>query len=77
MNEKQVGKVGSTYLKLHGLCKAHITVGTFVLLISLTTAESVTSQAVEGVKLFMTLHTSMLFPPTSQGNTRDCLTLIW
>ena len=75
LNGKQLGtyKNSNRHLQVHGLSKAHATMGTLVLLVNLPTAESVTLQTVEGVKCFKTLCASVLLLFCHQRNTRFCL----
>ena len=75
LNGKQLCtyKNSNTHLQVHGLSKAHVTMGTFVLLVNLPTAESVTLQNVEDAKCFQKLCASVLLLFCHQPNTRFCL----
>ena len=66
-------KYSNTHLQLHGLNKAHVTMGTFVLLVNLPAAESVTRKTVEGAKCLKTLCASVVLLFCHQRNIRFCL----
>ena len=75
MDRKQLWtyKYSNTHLQMHGLTKAYVTMGTFVLLVNLPTAESVTLKTVEDAKCFKTLCARVLLLFCHQRNTRFCL----